>query len=223
MADSQSDVITVVSQPFAQNTYIAYVPGRTDCVVFDPGLEPDKILGVLDDHHLVPSAILCTHGHLDHVAGNSALKSRWPECPLVIGVGDADKLTDPVGNLSAGYGLPMVSPPADAKVREGDVYETAGLRLLVFETPGHSRGHVTFVDRQSTPVRIFSGDVLFERGIGRYDFPDANFEQLRASIHEKLFAEPNDAIVYTGHGSTTTIGAEKKYNPFVGAAAGYDV
>jgi glyoxylase-like metal-dependent hydrolase (beta-lactamase superfamily II) len=130
-------------------------------------------------------------------------------------------LTDPAGNLSAGYGLPAVSPPADSTVREGDVYQVAGFRLLVRETPGHSRGHVTFVDRESSPVRIFSGDVLFEHGIGRYDFPDAEFEELRASIHDKLFTEPDDAIVYPGHGPTTTIGAEKRFNPFVGAAAGY--
>jgi glyoxylase-like metal-dependent hydrolase (beta-lactamase superfamily II) len=142
---------------------------------------------------------------------------------LVIGHGDAAKLTDPVVNFSAAFGMDVVSPPADATVGEGDVYEAAGLRLEVIETPGHSIGHVAFVVRPFTPMRVFSGDVLFRGGIGRYDLHDADFEQLRASIQDKLFQLPDDTIIFPGHGPPTTIGHEKRTNPFIGEPAGYRI
>ena len=112
----------------------------------------------------------------------------------------------------------MVSPPADRTVREGDVLELAGMKLEVWETPGHSAGHVVFVAREAQPVRVFGGDVLFAGSIGRTDFPDGSWDQLRKSIHEKLFTLPDETVVYSGHGPATTIGEEKRTNPFVGLA-----
>lgn len=209
--------------PFEENTFVAHLAGQRDCIVFDPGLEPQAILEYLADHALAPAAIICTHGHSDHIAGNAALKQRWPECPLLIGAGDARKLTDPQLNLSAAFGLAITSPPADRTLREGDRFEAAGLTLDVYETPGHSPGHVVFLCQQTEPWRLFGGDVLFRGSIGRTDFADGDFDALRSSIHEKLFALPDDTIVHTGHGPDTTIGREKQTNPFVGRPAGYDV
>lgn len=97
---------TILSHPFEQNTYVARLKDRSDCVVIDPGLEPAKIIGYIEQQRLVPAAILNTHGHSDHVAGNAAVKKRWPDCPLVIGAGDAAKLTDPWLNLSANFSTP---------------------------------------------------------------------------------------------------------------------
>jgi hydroxyacylglutathione hydrolase len=221
VSESLSQVATIVSVPFEENTYILHHPGRVDCLVIDPGLEPLKILKYLDAHQLVPAAILCTHGHSDHIAGNAELKARWPDCPLVIGSGDAVKLTDPVLNLSAGFGVHLVSPPADKTLQDGDVFEGAGFRLEVLETPGHSSGHIVFVDRSSSPIQVLGGDVLFQGSVGRTDFEDGDFDQLRASIHEKLFPLPEATVVLPGHGPPTTIGAEKRLNPFVGLPAGY--
>lgn len=209
--------------PFEENTYIAYLSGREDCIVFDPGLEPRGILDYLEEHTLTPAAIVCTHGHSDHIAGNIVLKQRWPECPIVIGAGDAPKLTDPQLNLSAAFGLSIVSPPAERTVSEGDRFEVAGITLDVFETPGHSPGHVVFLCRQTEPWRLFGGDVLFWGSIGRTDFPDGDFDALRRSIHEKLFTLPDDTLVFSGHGPETTIGRERQTNPWVGRPAGYDV
>jgi glyoxylase-like metal-dependent hydrolase (beta-lactamase superfamily II) len=166
-------------------------------------------------------AILNTHGHSDHIAGNAAMKSQWPGCPLIIGVGDAHKLTDPYSNLSADYGIALVSPPADRTVEEGEVLDLAGVQLEVLLTPGHSPGHVVFVSKSQSPWVVVNGDVLFQGSIGRTDFADGNHQDLVNAIHQKLFTMPDDTIVLTGHGPATTIGAEKVANPFVGAPAGY--
>lgn len=211
----------IVSAPFDENTYVAHLTGRNDCVVFDPGFEPQAIIDYLEENGLTPAAIICTHGHSDHIAGNQTLKNRWPACPLIIGEGDAEKLTDPNLNLSAPFGVKLVSPPADRLLREGETFEAAGIQFEILEAPGHSIGHIVLVCRQTEPWYVFGGDVLFAGSVGRTDFPDGNFDDLQNAIHQKLFTLPEDTIVLPGHGPETTIGREKRSNPFVGAPSGY--
>jgi glyoxylase-like metal-dependent hydrolase (beta-lactamase superfamily II) len=206
-------VHTIESAPFAENTYIARHANRPDAIVFDPGFEPDRILDYLAERKLSLAAILNTHGHVDHIAGNAALKERFPEVPLVIGAGDAAMLTDPRLNMSAAFGMPVTSPPADHIVRE-ETYEAAELPLQVLEIPGHSPGHVVFVLR-SKPAIVFGGDVLFAGSIGRTDFPNGDLQLLLSGIRAKLWPLPDDTIVYPGHGPATTIGEEKRNNPFL--------
>jgi len=222
MTQTEATILTITSVPFDENAYLAYFESRNDCLVIDPGLEPGKILAELDRRGLVPAAILCTHGHADHIAGNGALKERWPDCPIVIGTGDVAKLTDPELNLSAGFGIGLTSPPADQIVSEGDQLELAGFSLKVFETPGHSVGHVVFVAEGLTPPTVFGGDVLFQASVGRTDFPDGSFSVLKKAIHDKLYCLPDDTIVLPGHGPTTTIGEEKRSNPFVGLNSNFE-
>jgi glyoxylase-like metal-dependent hydrolase (beta-lactamase superfamily II) len=205
----------IVSMPFAENTYVAWQAGRSDALVIDPGLEPELILKFLRDQGLTPVALLNTHGHADHIGGNAALKKAFPEAPLIIGAGDAPLLTDAEANLSAPFGMPVTSPPADRVVREGDVLEFAGLRLEVLDIPGHSPGHVVFLQREQ-PIVVFGGDVLFRGSIGRFDFPGSDGRLLVEGIRGKLFALPPDTVVYPGHGPVTTVGQEKRFNPFVG-------
>jgi hydroxyacylglutathione hydrolase len=212
---------TIVSMPFGENSYLAWLAGRKDCLLVDPGLEPQKIFAAIDRHRLTPAALLNTHGHADHIAGNGAMKSRWPECPLVIGRGDAEKLSDANLNLSAPFGLALTSPPADVEVIEGQTYQAAGFALEIYEIPGHSVGHVVFVWKDHQPMIVFGGDVLFAGSVGRTDFPDGDFGALAAGIHGKLFTLPDDTIVLSGHGPATTIGEEKESNPFVGRPAGW--
>jgi glyoxylase-like metal-dependent hydrolase (beta-lactamase superfamily II) len=214
---SQPDfqIAAIVSSDFQENCYAAHLRGNHHCLVVDPGLEPEKVLDYLDRQGLSPAAILNTHGHMDHVAGNGAIKERWPACPVVIGEGDADKLVNPRSNLSAIFGVPMTSPPADVTVREGDVYSAAGFDLEVLSIPGHSAGHVVFVWKASDPHVAFVGDVIFSGSIGRTDFPDGDFETLAAGIRTKLYTLPDSTILYSGHGPATTVGEEKRHNPFV--------
>lgn len=221
MSKSESTPVihAIVSRPFSENTYLAYLPGRSECIVIDPGFEPQLILDEIASRRLMPKAILCTHGHLDHIAGNEVLKRCWPDIPLVIGKGDAYKLTDSDANLSLPYGFEVLSPPADIEVSEGETYEAAGLRLEVAETPGHSAGHVIFVWKNAAQTIVFGGDVLFAGGVGRWDTPDGCWEDLERSIHTKLFTLPDQTIVYPGHGGTTTVGDERRYNPYVGEKA----
>jgi len=212
------NIRTIVSMPFEENTFVIWRPGSREALVIDPGLEPNLILEFLRDEGLRVAAILNTHGHADHIGGNEALKRAFPEAPLVIGEREANLLTDAWANLSAMFGVPVVSPPADRTVREGDVLEYAGIRLEVLDVPGHSPGHVVLVHRSDPPV-VFGGDVLFRGSIGRYDFPGSDGELLFKGIHTKMFALPDGTVVYPGHGPTTTIGHEKRTNPFVGEGA----
>ena len=221
MANPELSVGRVVSAPFDENTYIAHLGDGGECVVIDPGFEPQAIIDYMSDHSLSPAAILCTHGHSDHIGGNAALKQQWPECPIMIGELDAEKLINPELNLSAAFGFAITSPPADRTLREGDRISTAGIGFDVFDTPGHSVGHVVLLYKQVTPWQLFGGDVLFSGSVGRTDLPGCSFEVLERSIHEKLFTLPDDTIVLPGPGPSTTIGREKRRNPFVGAPAGY--
>jgi glyoxylase-like metal-dependent hydrolase (beta-lactamase superfamily II) len=207
-------VRTVVSQPFDENTYVVWLPGRRDALVIDPGLEPDLILDCLREEGLTPALILNTHGHADHIAGNAALKRAFPGLPLLIGRNDVPLLTDANLNLSAPFGLALTSPPAERTVAEGDVVEAAGISLEVLDVPGHSPGHVVFVHR-GDPCRVFGGDVLFRGSIGRYDFPGSDGRLLLDGIRRKLYVLPPDTVVYPGHGPVTTVGHEKETNPFV--------
>ncbi len=211
---------TIVSQPFAENSYVVHRDGARECFVVDPGFEPELIQQHLENANLVPIAILNTHGHSDHIAGNACMKEHWPDARLIIGSQETVKLTDPHQNLSANYGVALISPRADETVDEGDLLNLAGMQWRVLETPGHSAGHVVFLNEQTSPPMLLGGDVLFREGVGRTDFPDGNRQQLMESIRNKLFTLADATRVLCGHGPETTIGWEKLNNPFVGRSAG---
>jgi glyoxylase-like metal-dependent hydrolase (beta-lactamase superfamily II) len=207
------EIQTIVSQPFAENTYVVWRATSRDALVFDPGLEPELILEFLAERGLNVAAILNTHGHGDHIGGNAVLKEAFPAAPLLIGAGDAPMLSDPWANMSAPFGVEVVSPPADRLLQEGERLSLAGVDLEILGIPGHSPGHIVFVHR-SQPIVVFGGDVLFRGSIGRTDFPEGDGPGLIRGIQEKLFTLPGDTIVYPGHGPVTTIGHEQRTNPF---------
>jgi hydroxyacylglutathione hydrolase len=205
---------TIVSTSFEENCYLAYLEGRSDCLVVDPGFDPAQILDELDRLKLVPAAILNTHGHIDHIAGNGELKRRWPDCPLVIGRGDATKLTDAMLNLSGPFGMGLVSPPADHTVDDGQQINYAGIELEVLAVPGHSAGEMVYLSRSNAPPLAFVGDVIFAGSVGRSDFPDGDHESLIEGIRSRLFTLPDATVLLPGHGPATTVGREKQFNPF---------
>jgi glyoxylase-like metal-dependent hydrolase (beta-lactamase superfamily II) len=214
--NARLQVRTLVSEPFEENTYVVWKSGQSEALVIDPGLEPELILDFLANEGLKVAAILNTHGHADHIAGNGPLKKVFPDAPLIIGQDETRMLNDSMANLSAPFGMPVTSPPADRTVAEGDRFEAAGISLEVFAIPGHSPGHVVFVHR-GNPCQVFAGDVLFRGSIGRTDFPGGSHEGLLDGIRRKLFTLPPDSIVYPGHGPVTTVGHEMATNPFLNA------
>ena len=205
-----------VFNPFGENTYVIYDETK-ECVVVDPGCatdeEEDRLFGYLDSHQLKPLMIINTHGHVDHVVGNSAVKRRYG-IPVAAHPDTHPDFTQakrqavwlgfqPVGDID----LPDVELQDDEEIRVGN-----GI-LEVICTPGHARGSVSLY----APAEgwVFTGDALFCRSIGRTDLPGGNFDELRESIRSRLFTLPDDTEVYCGHGESTTIGEEKDFNPYV--------
>lgn len=195
------------------NCYIVGCPETLEGLIIDPGFdqnsEADKVLKQVDQHHLKVKYIVNTHGHPDHTAGNGILKEATG-VPILIHEFDASKLTDASKNLSGLFGLRVMSPPADRMLREGDVVQVGNVKLKVLHTPGHSRGSISLLGENV----VFTGDTLFAGSIGRYDFPDASFEEIMSSI-KRLAMLPDHMKVYPGHGPTSTIGKEKRSNPFL--------
>jgi hydroxyacylglutathione hydrolase len=204
----------ILSLPFEENTYVLWRDGQSEAIVVDPGLEPELILAFLEEKKLTPAVLLCTHGHADHIGGNSLLKQTFPQASIVIGENEKHLLIDPNANLSAPFGMPIVSPPADQTVRAGEFVSFAGIEMNVREIPGHSPGHVVYLI-DGAPQWVLGGDVLFQGSIGRTDFPGGSFKLLQTGIHRDLFTLPDDTIVFPGHGDPTTVGVEKRTNPYV--------
>ena len=206
----------VTSRQFDQNAYVVGLPGGSEVVVVDPGFDAERIVAHLTAKHLSVAAILLTHGHVDHIAGVERLKAHAPDAPIVIGRLDAPMLTDAALNLSGPFGSPVVAPPADRLLDDGETVEYAGLTLEVRHIPGHSPGHVVFVlaNTDGDPTVVLGGDVLFAGGVGRTDFPGGSHRQLIDGIRAKLYTLPPDTKVFPGHGPPTTVAAEVEGNPF---------
>ena len=200
---------------FASMGYLIGADGGSEVVVIDPGEGPERMLAFLSDESLSVVAILDTHGHGDHIAGNGELKDAFPDAPLLIGEADAHMLTDPAMNLSGMFGSPWISPPADRKLTGGEKLEYAGLIIEVRHVPGHSPGHMVFHIAEAGAC--FCGDTVFTGSIGRSDFPGGDGPTLIAAIGEQILTLPPETKLYPGHGPPTTVARETAANPFLRA------
>ena len=201
--------------PIQENTYILYNEFN-DCLIIDPGCyyddEKDAIVNYIDKMDLKPQMLLNTHCHLDHVFGNKFIAEKFK---LTLQIHKNEKFVlDFAPKSGLMYNLPFDNYQGELiYLKEGDTIMLGEDELKVMEAPGHSPGHICFYCAKQH--FIISGDVLFNRSIGRTDLPGGDHETLLKNIREKLFALPDETKVYSGHGPTTTIGEEKKYNPFL--------
>lgn len=208
------DILRFTCGPFAENTYVVVGRSGRRAMVVDPGLESEPVLDAIRERGLTCDLIVNTHGHLDHVAGNAYFK-RETGAPLAIHPADAPLLRNVRAHASM-FGLRAEdSPPPDLRLAEGEPLEFDGVVFDVLHTPGHTPGGVCL---RSGDLMLV-GDTLFRGSVGRTDLPGGDWETLVASIRGKLFLLPDDVRCYPGHEGETTIGLERRTNPFVGDAA----
>jgi glyoxylase-like metal-dependent hydrolase (beta-lactamase superfamily II) len=196
---------------FRENCYYLYREGSRETAVVDPGYDGQGIYRKLADKGLVVKAILLTHGHFDHILGCEELR-KVTGAPVYAMEAEKVILEDAGNNLSRRFASPF-TVLADYYFRDGDKLDLCGMSLQVIGVPGHTIGGCCFyLEKEGI---LISGDSLFRESVGRTDHPTGNTEQLITAITDKLLILPGKTKVYPGHGETTTLEHEKRYNPFL--------
>ncbi len=210
MTSSRLSVEILAVGPLLTNCFIVWDDDTKQGAIIDPGEEADKILAKVKDLGIKIDIILATHCHFDHIAAVAQIK-REIDAEFLAHEGDISFVEDGK-NAARRWGFDIEQPPRpDRFIADGDKIKVGNLTLDVIHTPGHSPGGVSFLHNGM----VFAGDCLFQGSIGRTDFRMGSLEVLVESIKTRLYTMPDDTIVYTGHGPITTIGEEKRHNPFV--------
>lgn len=196
--------------PLETNCYVVYCQDSLECVVVDPGAEADRIFQFIAQKSLKPALILNTHGHIDHIGANKDIKEKF-NIPLYIHSADSPMLGNVKQSEMAAFLGVMDSPSPDHLLNDGDKIKIGKSFLLVIHTPGHSPGSVSFLGDGF----LLSGDTLFFGGVGRTDLPGGSWKDMESSIKNKILTMPDEMIVLPGHGPFTTVGQEKRANPFI--------
>ena len=201
----------VVVGPLASNCYIVGSEASKEGMIIDPGDEAEVILGKVKDLGLEIRSIVLTHGHIDHIGALKEVKETTG-AEVAIHTDEAKSLQRQSSSTLLGLSYPTPLPP-DRLLQDGDSLDIGDLHFWVLHTPGHSPGGICLLGEGV----VFSGDTLFNFGIGRTDLPGGNSSQLMDSIQTKLMVLPDNTTVYPGHGPETTIGTERRGNPFLNA------
>lgn len=210
------NVETRVLGDFQTNGYIVWTEPDRTCLIIDAPQPAEPLIDAVRDVGLTPELLLLTHGHLDHIAGSDEIRRAFPGLRVAASKDTGRMLRRPSLNLSVLLGGPRTFPPPDAILAHGDEVTTGATRLRVIGLDGHATGSLCFV-AGCTPPLVFTGDTLFAGSIGRTDFPGGSLADLLAGIREHIMTLPDDTVVYSGHGPSTTVAAERS-NPFLAAA-----
>ena len=205
-------IIQMPMGPLQTNCYVIACNETKQAAIIDPAWDARAILRQVDEQGWTISHILLTHAHFDHVGALADLKART-DAP-VYAHADTVPMLERATTAAAMWGFTIEQPlPPDHLLQEGEVVAVGELRPIVLSTPGHAPGHVCFYLAEHRVV--FDGDVLFQGGIGRTDLPGGDYATLMASIRDKLLTMPDETMVLSGHGQPTTIGEERRGNPFL--------
>jgi len=205
-------VKALVVGPFGTNCYVVGSASTKLGMIIDPGAEADAILGMVRQTGLSVSFIVLTHTHIDHIGALSLVKKET-KARFILHEMEKGSLSSGLDKMFGFFNLDFESPPQpDRLLKDGDQIKVGDLVFRVLHTPGHSPGGICLLGHGV----VFSGDTLFNFGIGRTDFPGCSHKQLMKSIHDRLMVLPDETIVYPGHGPATTIGEERRGNPFLG-------
>ena len=193
------------------NCYFVYEEGKKDVIVFDPADKGDILFRKLTDAGFTVRAMLLTHGHFDHIWGVNKLRDL-SGAKVYAYEGEKELCEDAVKNVSGQAGR-AETVVADEYIRDGEIIEVAGMRCRLIATPGHTQGSCCYYFERDGI--LISGDTLFQESIGRTDLPTGSYSALIHYVQDKLMSLPDEVKVYPGHGDETSIGHERKYNPFV--------
>lgn len=194
---------------FASNCYIVGCPQTKEGIVIDPGAEGKIIIRCINELGLDIKYIINTHAHIDHIGANEEVKEAF-NVPVLVHEAEAPMYRSPQASLALFSGKSKICPP-DRTLTESDILEIGSLKIKVIETPGHTAGSITL----DINGALFTGDTLFNTSIGRTDLPGGSYRQIISSIKEKILTYPDETKVFPGHGPVTTVGEERRYNPFL--------
>jgi hydroxyacylglutathione hydrolase len=205
------NIRTYVASGFAENAYLIWQEGQSQALAIDPGDAP-SIVQTLAEENLELAAILLTHSHIDHIDGVAHLV-RATSAPIYLHP-EARLYYDNVAVQGAQFGMRVESPPAPThEFSAGETLKLAGIDLEVRYVPGHAPGHILLYSARDGVA--FVGDVVFQGSIGRTDLPGGNYQTLMTSIREQVMTLPDETKLYSGHGPVTTVGDERRFNPFI--------
>lgn len=213
---------TFEAGPWRTNCWILSAGAATECIIVDPGMDSlARIRAKVDDLGLKPVAVLLTHGHIDHMFSVLPVADGY-DIPAFIHPSDRDRLGDPYSKMSAdtrgmlkGLGVEFAEPSDVREVVDAEQVSLAGFDFLVRHAPGHTEGSVVFETRHDDVPTLFSGDVLFAGSIGRTDLHGGDQTAMERTLRDVILTRPDEMVVHCGHGPSTTIGRERRSNPYL--------